>query len=110
MDTFKSVLKLLSPLIFLYYLVCIFYIMIFSVIEYEWAIGEEGIENICDVILHFNIDDVSDVGIPFTAAIIFPLIIYSVYRVRQRRFIPVIVTSLLVIYWWWAFFGRFLYC
>ncbi|UAN45117.1 DUF2645 family protein [Serratia sp. JSRIV001] len=47
MDTLKSVLKLLSPLIFLYYLVCVFYIMIFSVIEYEWVIGEEGIENIC---------------------------------------------------------------
>lgn len=110
MDTLKSVLKLLRPLIFLYYLVCVFYIMIFSVIEYEWAIGEEGIENICDVIMHFNIDDISDVGIPFTATLIFPLIIYSIYRVRQRRFIPVIVTSLLVIYWWWAFFGRFLYC
>lgn len=110
MDTVKSVLKLLTPLLFFYYLACAISIMMFSIVDYEWAIGEEGIENICDVMTHFNVDDMSDVGIPLTSAFIFPLIILSIYKVKQRRFFHPILTSLLAMYWWWAFFGRFLSC
>ncbi len=110
MNTFKSILNLLSPLIFIYYISCAVCIMILSVVDYEWTIGEEGIGSVCDVITHYNIDDIRDFAVPFTAVLLFPLVIYSIRKVKQKKFVPPTITTLLVIYWWWAFFGRFLYC
>jgi hypothetical protein len=98
-----------SVLYFIYYLSCIFFILVLSYADKEDLIDGDEVRNICDVRRMFFIDDTRDVTAPLTLLFIAPLI----YLVVKRRFrsLPLnIALATVVIFWLWRFFIRFSIC
>lgn len=94
---------------FIYYLLCLFLILVLSYIDKEDLIDGDEVRSICDVRQMFSIDDTRDVTAPLTLLLITPLI----YLVVNRRFRswPLNISLILVaIFWLWRFFIRFSIC
>lgn len=99
----------LFTLSFIWSLICVGAITIFSFIDKESLIDGLEIKNICDVMHNFVVDDIRDVGGPFTLLMIAPLFYYCLRR-KTRAWYLYAMTLFLVILWIWRFFWRFHFC
>ncbi|MDE1487776.1 YjeO family protein [Xenorhabdus bovienii] len=105
-------------------LICVVFILFstilvgcFSTIDYEWAIGEKGINTVCDVVNAFVIDDDRVLTAPLCFVFLLPFMVTFVVKSIKRfpenklKAISYLVTvGFSVVYWYWMFFGRFIAC
>lgn len=89
--------------------------MMLSTIDYEWTIGEDGINSVCDLVNAYVVNDIMDVAAPAGFIFLLPLIailIFNIITTKERSKILLYAgfTALLTISWWWSFFGKFSGC
>ncbi|KFC07277.1 putative inner membrane protein [Trabulsiella guamensis ATCC 49490] len=90
-------------------LVSFAFIAMFSTQDKEWFIGEEGINNICDLMTYIENDDIRDVGIIITLPFFIPYI-YAIVRRKQRNLWQYFIVAALLSYWLWRFIFRYQLC
>lgn len=96
-------------LYFIYYLSCMFLILVLSYVDKEDLIDGDEVRSICDVRRMFSIDDTRDVTAPLTVLFIAPLV-YLVVKKRFRSLPLNIALATVAIFWLWRFFIRFSIC
>lgn len=84
-------------------------IIIFSTQSKEWWIGDDGINNICDLMRYIENDDVRDFGIIITLPVFFPAI-YAFFRKGKRYWFTYLVTAIIAGFWLWKFLVRYQLC
>lgn len=94
---------------FIWGIVSIIFIIIFSTQDKEWFIDGRGINNICDVMKYIENDDIRSVGITLTLPLFIPFIYATVWR-RQRSIWQYSVIVALLLFWLWRFVIRYQLC
>lgn len=94
---------------FIWAIVSIMFIIIFSTQDKEWFIDGRGINNICDVMKYIENDDIRSVGITLTLPLFIPFIYATVWR-RQRSIWQYSVIGALLLFWLWRFVIRYQLC
>lgn len=92
----------------LWLIVSLCWIVLWSVQDKEWWIGEGGIKNICDLMRSVENDDTRDVGIFISLPIFLP-IVYAIIT-KKRNWFFWLVATLISGYWLWQFFIRYQLC
>ncbi|EIS7446149.1 TPA: YjeO family protein [Citrobacter youngae] len=94
---------------FIWGIVSIISIIIFSTQDKEWFIDGRGINDICDVMKYIENDDIRTVGIALTLPLFIPFIYATVWR-RQRSIWQYSVIAALLFFWLWRFVIRYQLC
>ncbi|WP_169923591.1 DUF2645 family protein [Xenorhabdus innexi] len=88
-----------------------------STVDYEWTIGEEGINTVCDVVSSFTIDDDRVFTAPLCLLFLLPAILVfivkgiKIFSVCKFKAISYgLIVGFTVGYWYWMFFGRLMGC
>lgn len=94
---------------FIWGIVSIILIIMFSTQDKEWFIDGRGINNVCDVMDYIEDDDVRSVGIILTLPLFIPFIYAIVWR-RQRGIWQYSIMATLLLFWLWRFNIRYQLC
>ncbi|WP_422824329.1 DUF2645 family protein [Xenorhabdus bharatensis] len=88
-----------------------------STVDYEWTIGEEGINTVCDVVSSFVIDDDRVLTAPLCLFFLLPFLLifvvkgvktFSVCKFKSISYMLIVIFAMG--YWYWMFFGRLMGC
>ena len=85
------------------------WILLWSVQDKEWWIGQGDIRNICDLMKFIENDDSRDLGMLLTLPIFFPTI-YAFWVKRLRDWFFYLVTVAVATFWLWQFVIRYQLC
>jgi Protein of unknown function (DUF2645). len=94
---------------FLWLIVSVLWIMLWSVQDKEWWTGDGGIKNICDLMAYIENDDNRSVGMILTLPVFLPAT-YTILIKRQRAWFIYLVTAVVTVYWLWQFMLRYQLC
>ncbi|WP_340621961.1 DUF2645 family protein [Xenorhabdus siamensis] len=88
-----------------------------STVDFEWTIGEEGINTVCDVVSSFVINDDRILTAPLCLFFLLPfMLVFAVKGIKAfslcklKSISYVLVAGFSMGYWYWMFFGRFIGC
>ncbi|ALB49156.1 DUF2645 family protein [Cronobacter sakazakii] len=100
--------KLLT-LCIIWFGVSVFWVIIFSVQDKEWWIGQGEIKNICDLVYYIEEDDSRNTGIIFSLPVFFPAV-YAIFIKKNHHWLIWLTTLAIAGYWLWQFFIRYQLC